>query len=310
MAAKVITLEEHFWIPELRVVPIGGANTRWVDGLDDLGALRLEDMDAAGIDIQVISHAPAGAQNHPPAESVALSRRANDVLHGAVRAHPDRFAGFALLPTPDPAAAADELDRAVSELGFKGAMIHGLTHGAFIDEPQFAPIFSRAAKLGVPIYLHPAMPHAAVVEAYYKDYPAMLSAAWGFTAETGAMAMRLVLSGVFDRHPELKIILGHLGETLPYTLWRSNNTLTREMPMSRTFAEYFRAHFWLTTSGNFSHPALICAAMEMGVDRILFSVDWPYASNTAARNFIDAAVFAPADRQKILGGNAAALLGL
>jgi predicted TIM-barrel fold metal-dependent hydrolase len=147
MAAKVITLEEHFWIPELRVVPIGGAKTRWSDGLDDLGAMRLHDMDEAGIDIQVISHAPAGAQNHPPAESVALSRRANDVLHGAIRAHPDRFAGFALLPTPDPAAAADELDRAVSELGFKGAMIHGLTHGAFIDEPQFAPIFSRAAKL-------------------------------------------------------------------------------------------------------------------------------------------------------------------
>jgi 2,3-dihydroxybenzoate decarboxylase len=124
------------------------------------------------------------------------------------------------------------------------------------------------------------------------------------------MAMRLVLSGVFDRHPELKIILGHLGETIPYTLWRSNNTLTRDMPMARTFAEYFREHFWLTTSGNFSHPALMCAAMEMGVEHILFSVDWPYASNLTARKFVDAAVFAPADREKILGGNAAALLGL
>jgi len=313
----VIAIEEHYLDPEVDAAlhgkPGGGAETR--RRLADFGALRLKEMDEAGIDIQVLSHCPPGAQPFDPATAVALARGANDRLHAIVRSRPDRFAAFATLPTPDPKASAVELERCVDKLGFKGAMIHGLTDGLFIDDRRFWPIFERAQALDVPIYVHPSVPHRAVIEAYYKDYaekfPAILSAGWGFTVETATAGVRLVLSGVFDAYPNLKIILGHLGEGLPFLLWRIDFAFTsfrRAGTNPLPFRDIFCEHFYITTSGNFSNPALLCSVMEMGADRILFSVDWPYVENAPGTTWMEGVPLCQEDREKILNGNARRLL--
>jgi 2,3-dihydroxybenzoate decarboxylase len=269
-------------------------------------------MDEAGIDVQVISHGAPSTQRLDPEAAVRLARNANDRLAQAIAAHPDRFAGFAALPTPNPAAAADELERTVTTLGFKGAMVHGLTNGVFCDDERFWPIFARAQALDVPLYVHPAAPHRAVVEAYYKDYvkdfPSLLSAAWGFTVETATQGIRLVLSGVFDAYPDVKIILGHMGEGLPFLLWRINHALSRPGNRQVSFREQFSQHFYITTSGNFSTPALLCSMMELGVDRILFSVDWPFVQNVPGTKWMNELQLSAADKSKILSGNARRLL--
>src|SRR4051812_3498629 len=194
----VIALEEHYWDSELAATFQGVdvvKDPETLKRLNDLGALRLKEMDEAGVDIQVLSHGAPSAQKLDSPDAVALTRRVNDRLHAAVLAHPTRFAAFASLPTSDPKAAADELERTVTKLGFKGAMIHGLAHGLFIDDKRFWPIFERAEKLDVPIYLHPSAPHPAVIDAYYKDYvqqfPMILRAAWGYTVEAATQAIRL-----------------------------------------------------------------------------------------------------------------------
>ncbi len=304
-AGKVIALEEHFWIPEARNLHY---DPEWLRRLDDLGELRLKEMDEAGIDLQVISHAPPAAQNLAPADAIAFARKANDMLHESVLSHPDRFAGFAMLPTPDPEASAAELERTVTKYGFKGAMIHGTTNGEFSDEKRFWCIYERAQALDVPIYIHPGAPHPALMQSYYKGYPAMAMAGWGFNVEAATHGIRLILSGIFDSYPRLRIILGHLGEALPFSLWRCDALLSRDVPMKRRFKEYFLEHFHITTSGNFSHAALQCCLAEMGADRVMFSIDWPYASNREGRDFIDTAPIGDKDKNKILRLNAAKLL--
>jgi predicted TIM-barrel fold metal-dependent hydrolase len=310
----VIALEEHYYDPELAVTfdgPEGRApETR--RRLDDLGDLRLKEMDEAGIDIQVISHGAPSTQRLGAEAAVRLARNANDRLAQAIAAHPDRFAAFAALPTPDPKAAADELERAVTQLGFKGAMVHGLTNGVFFDDKRFWPIFERAQTLDVPLYVHPAVPHSAVVEAYYRDYladfPTLQTAAWGFTVETATQGIRLVLSGVFDAYPDVKIILGHMGEGLPFLLWRIDHALARPGNRSVSFREQFSQHFYITTSGNFSTPALLCSMMELGADRILFSVDWPFVPNIPGTQWMNDLQLSAEDKIKILSGNAKRLL--
>jgi len=309
----IIALEEHYWdadvakhfdSPESR-------NAELRRRLDDLGALRIREMDEAGIDVQVLSHGAPSTQRIDAATAVPLARRANDRLYEAVRAHPDRFAGFAALPTADPKAAADELERTVSKLGFKGAMVHGPTNGVFFDDKRFWPIFERAQALDVPLYLHPSSPVQAVADAYYKDYlkefPQLLTAAWGYTVETATQGIRMVLSGAFDKYPRLKIILGHLGESLPFSAWRINMALSRGGKPSN-FRDTFCEHFWITTSGNFSTPALMCCMMEMGVDRILFSVDYPFVPNPPGSKWMADLPLSLEDRTKILSGNAKRLL--
>jgi hypothetical protein len=180
---KIVCFEEHFTSPKLRELR-GEKDSPLQRKLDDLGVLRIRATDDAGIDLQVISENNPATQNLDAETAVKLARASNDVLHEAVRAHPGRFAGFATLPTPDPKAAADELERAVSKLGFKGAMIMGLTHGRFMDDKKFRPIFERAAALDVPVYIHPTPPHPAVMDAYFKDYPVLSGAPLGFTLET------------------------------------------------------------------------------------------------------------------------------
>ena len=320
MAAKksyVIALEEHYQDAEVRQLTgapgTGGAAGGLEERLDDLGALRLGEMDEAGIDFQVLSHSIPGLQGIDAATGPALARRVNDRLYQAIQRHPSRFGGFASLPTADPAAAADELERCVTRLGFKGAMINGLTDSRFHDDQRFWPIYERAQALDVPIYIHPTLPRPAVIEAYYKEYvqkhPGLLRAGWGFTVETATQGVRFVLSGVFDKYPGLKVILGHMGEGLPFYLWRISYGLRGSMS-EKTFREVFCEHFWITTSGFFSDPALICCLLEMGIDRILFSVDYPFMENPPGAEWIKTLPLSAEDREKLLNGNARRLLKL
>jgi predicted TIM-barrel fold metal-dependent hydrolase len=200
----------------------------------------------------------------------------------------------------------------VTRYGYKGAMVHGLTNGVFFDDKRFWPIMERAEALDVPIYLHPAVPHRAVVDAYYRDYlqdyPGILTAAWGFTVETATQGIRMVLSGAFDKYPNLKIILGHMGEGLPFLLWRINMALERPGNKPIAFRDIFASHVYITTSGNFSTPALICSMLEMGIDRILYSVDYPYVMNPPGTQWMQELQVAPEDKDKILSGNAKRLL--
>jgi predicted TIM-barrel fold metal-dependent hydrolase len=310
----VIALEEHYYDREL-VATFDGPEGRAPETrrrLDDLGDLRIKEMDEAGIDVQVISHGAPSTQRLDAETAVRLARNVNDRLAQAIAEYPDRFAAFAALPTPDPKAAADELERTVTQLGFKGAMVHGLTNGVFFDDKRFWPIFERAQALDVPLYVHPAVPHSAVVEVYYQDYladfPTLRTAAWGFTVETATQGIRLVLSGVFDSYPDVKIILGHMGEGLPFLLWRIDHALSRPGNRSVSFREQFSQHFYITTSGNFSTPALLCSMMELGVDRILFSVDWPFVPNIPGTKWMNELQLSAEDKIKILSGNAKRLL--
>jgi 2,3-dihydroxybenzoate decarboxylase len=313
---RIIALEEHFTDPALlpHFSGIDAVTPALARRLEDIGGARLREMDEAGIDLQVLSQSAPASQKMPAELSIALSRHANDYLHEIIRNHPTRFAGFACLPTPDPAAAVEELERCVTKLGFRGAMVHGLTNGAFLDEPRFWPIFERAQTLDVPIYLHPAIPHQQVIDVYYepyvKDFPTLLRAGWGFTVETATHAIRLVLSGLFDAYPRLKIIVGHLGEGLPFLLLRIDEALSRTGNRPLAFRETFCRNFYLTTSGNFSDTALLCTMMEMGVERIMFSVDWPFVNNNAGVDWLMRMSISSEDRAKIFSGNAERLLKL
>ncbi|HET7849461.1 MAG TPA: amidohydrolase family protein [Pseudolabrys sp.] len=316
-ATCVVALEEHYWDRDLVAHFPGREGKRLSEvekRLHDITDLRIKEMDEAGIDVQVLSHGAPGTQKMQAGPAVQLTRQANDRLAEIVKANPQRFAALAILPTPDPKAAADELERTVTKLGFKGAMVHGLTDGKFIDDKQFWPIFERAAALDVPIYLHPSFPHPAVTEVYYKDYltqfPEFVGPALGFTVEAATQGVRMVLSGIFDAYPNLQVILGHLGEGLPFLLGRIDETLSRPGNRGGSFRDAFCSHFHLTTSGNFSTNALVCSMMEMGVDRIMFSVDWPFASNTMGARWLESTPISAEDKGKIFGGNARRLLRL
>ena len=317
---RIIALEEHYWDREVAATFGAMDPMRRASGIEerlfDYGELRIAEWTKQA---SISKSSPIGApatQRGDAETAVRLARNANDRLAQIVAAHPDRFAAFACLPTPDPAASAAELDRCVNEFGFKGAMVHGLTNGLFLDDKRFWPIFERAQALDVPLYMHPAQPDPAVVDAYYKDYiedfPSILTAAWGFTVETATQGIRLVLSGVFDEYPNLKIILGHLGEGLPFLVWRIDQALSRRgnRDESFSFRDYFCDRFWITTSGFFSNPALICCVMEMGVDRIMFSVDYPFVMNKPAADWIPHIPLSSEDKAKILHSNAEKLLRL
>lgn len=313
----VIALEEHYWDAELAAAWDAAdrfAPPEMQKRLGDLGELRLKEMDEAGVDVQVISHGAPATQRLAADLAPDLSRRVNDRLAAAIAAHPQRFAAFAVLPTADADAAADELSRCVETLGFKGAMLHGLANGVFLDDRRFWPIYARAEALDVPIYFHPATPHPAVMDLYYKDYakdfPMVIRAAWGFTVETATLAVRFVLSGVFDKHPNLKVILGHFGETLPFFIWRIDQALKRPGHKPMSFRDQFCGHFYVTTSGNFSDPTLLCTMMEMGADRILFAIDWPFVPNPPGVQWIERAPISADDKVKILSKNAQRLLRL
>jgi predicted TIM-barrel fold metal-dependent hydrolase len=316
-----IAIEEHYWDRELsQTWARGAAVVRNPDGprerLFQYGEERIREMDRAGIDFQVLSHGAPGTQRLDAETAVKVTRGVNDRLAEIVRANPKRFGAFGLLPTAVPVAAADELERCVDKLGFQGAMVHGPSNGVFMDDRRFWPIYERAQALDVPIYFHPANPMKVVADAYYadyqKDFPSILQSGWGFTVETATQGIRLVLSGVFDQYPRLKAILGHMGESLPFSLWRIDQSMSRpgNRRMARRFRDYFSEHFWITTSGNFSNPALLCSVMEMGADRILFAVDYPMVDHEPAEQWVPTIPLCREDVAKIMHGNARRLLKL
>jgi predicted TIM-barrel fold metal-dependent hydrolase len=322
---RIIALEEHVATPlyaskNVRVTRTSTVGDRSAKlGHDiraellDLGASRLAAMDAAGIDVQVLSLTMPGAQAFDAASAPAIARDANDRIREAIAAHPTRFAGFAALPTADPAAAATELDRAVRQLGFKGAMINGHTGGEFLDDKKYWAIFEAAQALRVPIYLHPREPHPAVMTAYFEGYEELATAAWGFTMDTVSHFLRMIYGGVLDAFPDLTFILGHLGEGLPFFLHRLDDhthySLARR-GLRKTMVEYMTENVVVTCSGFFSVPALLCTVMAVGVDNVLFSVDWPYESNRLGVEFLASLPLSAGDREKIAHGNAERVLRL
>ncbi len=320
---RIVTLEEHVTTPDIaRIAPMGRSDSSpafmqaILPKLLDMGAGRIADMDAAGIDLQVLSVAANNVDKLDADTANALARDANDRMAEAVRSHPGRFAAFAFLALQDPSKAAAEFERCVSRLGFKGVMLNGTANGLFLDDPRFTPIFEVAQALDVPLYLHPAPPPQAVMDAYYSGLPGglgffMATAGWGWHVETGMHSLRLIVSGLFDRFPKLKMIIGHMGEDLPYSIVRSDMVLGRAAAhLKRSVADYFYEHFHLTTSGYFSTPPFLCMQQVVGIDRIMFSVDYPYSPNTVGRQFLNSLAIGPEDREKITHVNAEKLLKL
>jgi predicted TIM-barrel fold metal-dependent hydrolase len=328
---RIVALEEHFTMPSLtqRIdpatvarrgfpppgAPWGQANLK--DELEELGEKRLAAMDEAGIATQVLSLAGPGADLLAGEAGVVLARELNDALAGVVADHPGRYGGFAHLPMAAPEAAADELERAVTTLSFRGALVNGHTEGRFLDDARFRPVLERAQALKVPLYIHPGIPPKAVREAYYDGLPGQLSfllaiAGWGWHAETAVHVLRLVLSGTLERYRHLQLIIGHMGEGLPAMLARCDQAMGGEARrfLERSISQTILDQVHVTISGFFSLAPFLAALHTFGTDRILFSVDYPFSPNGKARAFLDALPVSPADREKIAHGNADRLLRL
>ncbi|WP_211746176.1 amidohydrolase family protein [Paenibacillus sp. Marseille-Q4541] len=330
---KIIALEEHFTNPALnadiqkqvqKLSPhfyeafgnnglVGSPNP---EELMDLGDIRIANMDANKIDIQCLSYSAPGAQILPPAEAISFAREANDYLADSIKAHPDRFVGFAMLPTSAPEQAAIELERAVQQLNFKGFMINGRTDDLFLDHVKFRPILEAASALDVPLFLHPSLISKGIQESYYGGFDPVLStrfatAGFGWHAETGIHAMRMILGGIFDEYPNLQIILGHWGEMIPPFLERLDLTMSGAAKhLQRSVSEYFTNHMYVTPSGMWSLPQLKMNMDIMGADRIMYSVDYPFIKNEEARAFLENAPISDLDKEKIAYSNAKQLLKL
>lgn len=327
---RVVAIEEHFSAPEIvkridpAVVKARGYIPRRVpkdrpapsELAPEIGERRLKSMDEAGITVQVLSNTGPGPDLVPGADGIAMARELNDYLAGAVAKQPDRFAGFAALPTQTPDACADELRRCVKDLGFHGAMIHGTTEGRFLDHPAYDGLLAAAVELDVPIYIHPHIPPAPVREAYYSGLEqgasrVLATAAWGWHSETAIHLLRMVLAGTLDKHPKLKIIIGHMGEMLPVMLARIDAVSALDSEhLQRPISQAILEQVWITTSGIFTEPPFLAALQTFGIDRIMFSVDYPYAPNMAGRRFLDRVSLSPSDMAKLTHRTADALLRL
>jgi predicted TIM-barrel fold metal-dependent hydrolase len=321
---RIIAIEEHVTTALYEELPArsGRSNTLAerskrlghdiASELRNMSNTRIAAMNEAGIDIQVLSLTIPGGQGLDAATAIKITRDANDRMADAAKAHPGRFAAFAALPTPDVAAAVKELERTVATLGFKGAMINGHTNGEFLDDKKFWPIFEAAQSLDVPIYLHPRDPHPSA-QFYFAGYPELATAAWGFTLDTVSHFLRLIFAGVFDAYPRLQIILGHMGEGIPFFLDRledHTSIAAKRRGLKKGAAQVMRENVYVTTSGNFSTAAFQCTRDVLGLDRIIFSVDWPYESNQIGVDFLNRLPLAPAEKEKLAYGNAARLLKL
>jgi predicted TIM-barrel fold metal-dependent hydrolase len=323
---RVIAIEEHFITPmyrekvaanEFRNFYLASRGEQLghdiVEQNLDLGKKRLAHMDAAGVDVQVLSFGSPGPQAFGADIAVPMARDANERLYQTIKAQPTRFAGFAALPTADPKAAAEELERCVTKLGFKGAMIHGHQQGSFLDDRKYWSIFERAQSLGVPIYLHPTLPHPLAVKAYFEGYEELARAGWGFAVDTSCHFLRLVFGGVFDAYPKLKIILGHLGEGLPFAMHRLDDHTHRAaapLGLKKRPHQYLEENILVTTSGNRYEPAFLCTLLALGADNILFAIDWPYEANKTGVEFLGKISISDLDREKIAHLNAERVLRL
>jgi uncharacterized protein len=322
---RIITLEEHFAFPGFfegpgrrlkeRALQFGGAAATLLEQLCDLGEKRIAEMDAAGIDTQVISLTSPGTEQLEAGDGITMAREANQLLAAAVKKYPTRFAGFAALPTARPDKAVDELEKMVREHGFKGAVINGHNRGRYLDDKFFWPILECAESLSVPIYLHPTQPPKPVIEASYSGFSSMVTdmlagPGWGWHIETAVHVIRLVLGGVFDRYPKLQIVIGHLGESLPFMLQRLDVMPTATTKLNRPISAYLRENIHYTFSGFNFIAAFLDLLLEVGVERIMFSADYPYASMTEARDFLNRLPVSTADRERIACGNAGRLFAL
>ena len=318
MPTKTIALEEAFNVRALQGPEdalLGSINPTWgaylQERIYDLTDLRIAEMDSAGIDVQVLSLTSPGIQGMTDTEAaVATACEANDLLAGVVAEHPDRFAGFAALPCQDPAAAVRELERSVRDLGLRGALINGQTAGVYLDDDAHSGLWEAAASLGVPIYIHPADPPEPF--ACCEGYP-LQGATFGWGFETGTHVLRLILAGVFDRHPSATVVIGHMGELLPFNLVRLDDRYDfyEGAPgIAHPPSWYVRHNVMITTSGVNDEAALQCAIGALGADRIMFAVDYPYQRNEPAVAFLESAAISEVDRELIGHGNAERLLGL
>lgn len=313
-----IAVEEHFVTPQLAETIFGSIG--WDPGewremaaqLQDTGERRLADMDASGIEIAVLSlAAPCIQDEYEPARAIERSRHANDALAAVVAATPNRYAGLAALPMQDPAAAADELERCVTQLGFKGALVNGyssvgdLETAAYYDEPPYIAFWERVVELDVPFYLHPRNP-LPTQRRIYDTREVLLGPTWAFTVETATHCLRMMVSGLFDRLPGLQIVIGHMGELLPFAVARTEQRLSHvpSSKLDRSPQDCLRENFHLTTSGNFHSPSLIGALLQVGADRLLFAADHPFERTSDAAYWFDHAPISEADRLKIGAANA------
>jgi len=289
--------------------------------LYDRGEGRLKDMDEAGIDMQVLfigtlsQDEVRASEKLDASDATAIAKTINDGLSEVVKKYPKRFTGLAALPMGNPSQAADELERAVKELGLKGGEICSNVRGEYLDDEKFGVVFERAEKLGVPIYIHPRQPSLAIRKPF-TDYPGMHGSMFGFAIDASLNALRMIYGGVFDKYPGLKIVLGHMGEALPFWMWRIDNRLHRETvprfgkKIKKNPSDYIKENIFITTSGMFFIPALLCAYLALGADRILFAVDYPMESNKVAVEFMEKAPICDSDKEKIYHLNAEKLLGL
>jgi len=323
---RTIAVEEHFVTQAFVAGPGKGFLDRFrnsgprgaiiADRLFEVSDKRIAEMDAAGVDMQVLSLNSPGVEQIEADEAVAAARDANDFLADVVKKHPTRFAGFATLPIQAPNEAAKEFERCVRQLGFKGCNINGHTRGRYLDEAFFAPILATAEALGTPIYLHPTVPHKPIADALYGGFsPAvtgiLASSAWGWHIETAVHLLRLILGGVFDRHPKLQVVIGHMGEALPFMLPRMNRNLPPPVTgLKRSMGDYLRQNVHYTFGGFNFAPTFLNLLLEVGVERIMFSVDYPYGSMEEAKSFLQHLPVSEADRERIAHGNAETLFGL
>lgn len=320
-----IGLEEHFSLEETLDDSLGQMpKAIWPElraRLLDIHEIRLKQMDQHGMELMLLSlNAPAVQSVSDMTKADELSRRANDFLAEQVAKRPDRFQALAALPMQNPEKATRELERCVKDLGFKGALVNGFSEVAgvdgpvYYDLPQYRSFWAAAEALDVPFFLHPRNPLAADAR-IYQGHPWLLGPTWAFGQETAVHALRLMASGLFDDHPRLQIILGHMGEGLPYSMWRVDNRnawmkIKPSYPARRRLADYFQENFYLTTSGNFRTQTLIDAILEIGAERILFSTDWPFENVDHAADWFDTTSISEADRLKIGRLNAEKLFKL
>ena len=320
-----IGLEEHFAMPETLHDSAGFVPGEYWKELSkrllDIHEGRLREMDENGMEMMILSLNAPAVQAIPSARKAnEVAMRANDFLAEQVARRPTRFQAFAALPLQDADMATLEMERCVKQLGFKGALVNGFSqvdspeNCVYYDAPRFSSFWASVEKLDVPFYLHPRNPIASWSQ-IYDGHPWLLGPTWAFGQETAVHALRLMASGLFDRHPKLQIILGHMGEGLPYSMWRIDNRngwvkAPKTYPAKKTFGEYFQNNFHITTSGNFRTQTLIDAMLEIGADRILFSTDWPFENVDHAAHWFDAASISEADRVKIGRTNAEKLFKL
>jgi hypothetical protein len=323
---RTITLEEHFASPGFIAGPgqsffehmhnSGPRGVKTLDQLVDVGDGRIAAMNAAGIDMQVLSLNSPGVEQSDADEQVAIARESNDFVFDVVKKYPQRFAAFAALPVTAPEQAADELEQRVRKQGFKGTLINGHSRGRYLDDKFFWPILERAEAINVPIYLHPTVPPKPVVDALYSGFSPTVngilsSSGWGWHIETSVHLIRMILGGVFDRYPKLQVVIGHLGEGIPFMLPRINRNLpTEATKLERPVAAYLRENVHYTFAG-FNFPAtFLDLLLEVGSDRIMFSCDHPYVSMAEARTFLDQIPVSAPDRARIAHGNAERLLNI